>query len=348
MFNGILVIIGTIIGAGFASGKEIFTFFNVYGKLGLLGLMVSQVLICFVIYKTFCIILKEDIISYPDFISKTITKSPFINSVICNIMNIFLLISFIVMVAGFAAFFSQELKLSYMFGAFLISVLCFLTFLGNIDGIVKVNKLFIPLLILIILLLGITNLKCFVCFNFYTLPTSYNWLISTFLYSSYNLVILIPILISLKKYVKTIKDAKLIAIFTTFFLCLMSMILFFLLNYNFIEIANLELPIIYIASKLSILFKYICSFAILGAIFTTAISSGYSFLTTLNIKNRKKYFFVSALICIVSILLSNIGFSNLLNILYPIMGFLRINTNRIYSVFFKNTLKILLFTDINM
>lgn len=35
MINSILVIIGTIIGAGFASGKEIFTFFNVYGLYGL-------------------------------------------------------------------------------------------------------------------------------------------------------------------------------------------------------------------------------------------------------------------------------------------------------------------------
>lgn len=34
MINSILVIIGTIIGAGFASGKEIFTFFNVYGVFG--------------------------------------------------------------------------------------------------------------------------------------------------------------------------------------------------------------------------------------------------------------------------------------------------------------------------
>ena len=39
------VIIGTIIGAGFASGQEIYTFFNVYGLKGLLGIFISCMLI---------------------------------------------------------------------------------------------------------------------------------------------------------------------------------------------------------------------------------------------------------------------------------------------------------------
>ena len=53
MFKAIFVIIGTIIGAGFASGKEIFTFFNIYGIWGFLGLIISELIIGFVLYKTF-------------------------------------------------------------------------------------------------------------------------------------------------------------------------------------------------------------------------------------------------------------------------------------------------------
>ena len=54
MFNGVLdcknifkvtfVIIGTIIGAGFASGQEILIFFNNYGFYGLIGLIFSIIL----------------------------------------------------------------------------------------------------------------------------------------------------------------------------------------------------------------------------------------------------------------------------------------------------------------
>ena len=77
MFNAILVIIGTIIGAGFASGKEIFTFFNSYGYYGFLGLLISEVIIGFVIYKAFYIIINYNIKSYSEFVGKTITKSRF-------------------------------------------------------------------------------------------------------------------------------------------------------------------------------------------------------------------------------------------------------------------------------
>ena len=49
MLNAVFVIIGTIIGAGFASGKEIFTFFNIYGGYGILGIFLAEFLIGFVI-----------------------------------------------------------------------------------------------------------------------------------------------------------------------------------------------------------------------------------------------------------------------------------------------------------
>lgn len=323
MISSIFVIIGTVIGAGFASGKEIFTFFNVYGFYGLYGLVVSVIFMGFIIYKTLSITINNNVTSYHDFIDKVITKSKFVNSIICNIVNLFLIISFIIMVAGFAAYFTQELNISYIIGASLIALLCFLTFLRNIDGIVKINKYFIPFLIFIILLLGFKNLDCFLCFNYYTSDVSFNWFVSSILYASYNLILLIPILISLKSYVKNIHTSMIVSIIITFILLLMSMTLYCLLNYYFTDIQNLELPTVYIASKFGNTFKYICSFVILGAIFTTAASSGFGFLNNLNIKDNKIYFLTSLSICVLAVILSKIGFSTLLNLLYPILGFLR-------------------------
>lgn len=348
MFNSILVIIGTIIGAGFASGKEIFTFFNVHGVWGFLGLIFSELIIGFVIYKTLYIVINFKISSYSDFISITITKSKFINSVICNVINIFLLISFIVMVAGFAAYFAQELNMPYFFGASVISILCFFTFLRNINGIVKINRYFIPFLIFIILLLGLKNIDSFVYLNYHASATSFNWIVSALLYASYNSVIAIPILISLKDFVHNINTAKIVSFLTTLFLLLMAITLFCLLNYYFVDIKDVELPTIYISSASGKIFQYICGFILLGAIFTTAISSGYGFLINLNITNKRLYCFISIMICLVSVLLSNIGFSNLLNYLYPILGVLRFCANCFYIIFCENTLKNLYFIDISM
>lgn len=322
LLNCVCVIIGTIIGAGFSSGKEIFTFFNIYGFYGLVGLILSQIIIGIIIYKFFVILIKYDISSYSNFIHRIIPKSNFMYNVVCNIVTIFLLISFIVMVAGFSAYFNQEYSIPYIVGSIVICVLSFFTFLNNINGIVRINSYFIPFLIFIIILLGFKNLECFTNITYHSINSEFSWVINFLLYASYNLVVVVPILITLKKYVTNIKKAKLISFFVTLFLIIMSVIIFILLNHYFIDIHSLELPIIYIASQTGNIFRYVYGIAILFAIFTTAISSGYAFLNNLNIRNKKAYTFISFLVCLVSIFLSNIGFGSLLNNLYPILGFL--------------------------
>lgn len=332
MLNTIFVIIGTIIGAGFASGKEIFTFFNVYGGYGFVGLLLACTIIGFVIYKAFYIIINNNVTSYHEFINVAFCKSNFASLILYNIINIFLLISFIVMVAGFAAYFSQELNIASIVGALLIAVLSFITFLKSIDGVVKINVYLIPCLIIIIFILGFKNLNCFTFFEYSYSKYSFNWIIRSLLYASYNLIMLLPILISLKKYVYSFKRARIVSCGSIFFLTLMAIILFFLLNYHFTEIENIELPTVFIAGKLGVFYKYSCGFAILAAIFTTAISSGYGFLNNLNIKNSKSCIFVALAMCLFSVLLSNIGFSTLLNLLYPLLGLLRVCTNYAYII----------------
>ena len=61
------VIIGTMIGAGFASGQEINLFFNCYGNIGILGMILSCLLTGFIIYQVFQILQKRNIHNYSEF-----------------------------------------------------------------------------------------------------------------------------------------------------------------------------------------------------------------------------------------------------------------------------------------
>jgi len=106
------VIIGTIIGAGFSSGQEILVFFNQYGTYGFLGLIISISFICFVIYKTLIIIWNNNINTYSKFIEYIFPNKIKENKIILyttnNIVNIFLLISFYIMIARlFFLFFTR-------------------------------------------------------------------------------------------------------------------------------------------------------------------------------------------------------------------------------------------------
>ena len=200
------VIIGTIIGAGFASGQEIYTFFNVYGLKGLLGIFISCLLIGIVIYKTLKISMQLKQEEYEAFLKSIIPEKWRDNKILIftinNIINIFLLISFFIMVSGFASYFFQEFQASKIYGGIIIAILSLITFFKDINGIVKINTYLIPILILLVILLGAKQINCGkLCFNNFQ-ESNVRWILSSILYASYNSITLIPMLVSMKKMIK--------------------------------------------------------------------------------------------------------------------------------------------------
>ena len=81
------------------------------------------------------------------------------------------------------------------------------------------------------------------------------------------------------------------------------------------------MPAVYAISNIWPNIKSIYGIIILISIFTTAISLGISFLKNVSI-NKKSYNAIAILICTSSIIFSRLGFSNLVNVMYPILGFL--------------------------
>lgn len=81
------------------------------------------------------------------------------------------------------------------------------------------------------------------------------------------------------------------------------------------------MPAVYAINNIWPDIKNIYGVIIMISIFTTAISLGISFLNNTTQKQRN-YKYISIFICTTSIIFSKIGFSNLVNILYPILGIL--------------------------
>lgn len=148
----VFVIIGTLIGAGFASGQEVYVFFFSFGIKGLLGILISSIIIGITIYKTLKIIHKNNIDNYREFLNNLI-KNKKINNIINAIINIFILVSFYIMIAGFGAYLQQEFKLNNIIGSSILAILCLILFKTNVKGLVNVNEILIPILIIIIILI---------------------------------------------------------------------------------------------------------------------------------------------------------------------------------------------------
>ena len=323
IFKITFVIIGTLIGAGFASGQEIYIFFFSFGKNGIWGIIVSSILMGIIIYNTLKIIDKYGISSYKEFINIIANKN-YKNNIFNIIINIFILITFFIMIAGFGAYFEQVLKINHIFGSIALAFLCFFVFQTSVKGLVKVNEILIPILILLICFIGILNFMQ-IDFeksinNIYKFNSS-GWLLNSLLYSSYNSILLIPTLITLKNYIKNKKSIFKISLFTTIIIIILSIFLFFILSDVDIEIKKLEMPVVYAVGNIFNIFIYVYGFIIISSIFTTSIALGTSFLQN-TAKNKKSYTHIAGIMCITSVVVSNFGFSNLVNLLYPIFGYL--------------------------
>ena len=136
--KAVSVIIGTIIGAGFASGKEIYIFFGQYGKFGIIGAIVSATLTGVIIYSTIAITKRLQIKSNNEFLEK-ISNSSKVKIILENVINAFLLVSFWIMCAGFCTFFKQEFKIPIIITASINAIITYFLLMKNMDGIIKLN-----------------------------------------------------------------------------------------------------------------------------------------------------------------------------------------------------------------
>lgn len=324
----IFVIIGSIIGAGFASGKEIYNFFIIYGVQGVIGIILASTVVGYLLFKIFKIVEQKQIEDYDIFlteITKKYTifqKHKYILDGIKNVIKIFLLISFYIMIAAFSAYFSQEFGINNIISAIILAIICYIVFMGSIERITKVNSILIPILIFIITILAILNFNSFSNINLMQIEKEQIKSVKdAILYASYNSIVLIPIIIPLKKYLTTKRDKNIVSIFTTIILAIIAIGIFGIVLQVDIDVNAIELPTVYVAAKMGNIFKYGYGIVIIAAIFTSAISAGFGILEN-SIHNRKRYKTKALLMCATSIIVSTLGFSWLVNTTYPIFGIL--------------------------
>ena len=321
VLKSVFVIVGAVVGAGFASGQEIYSFFNIYNENGLIGIIISSVLLGVIIYK----VLKKsndfNLNNYDELLER-IKVPKTVKNVLNIIINIFLLISFYIMVAGFTAYFEQEFNIPRIITALAITSISYITFMKNIEGITKVSMWIVPILIIIILIIGLQSnpIRTIQEIELENINIKANWVLKAIEYTSYNSILLVPVLISLRKYSKS--NERKIGIITGLIFASLSITIYLVLVKEG-NLLGIEIPMIKIANEYGSIFKYAYSLVIIFAIYTTMISEGYGFLTNCT-KTKKQYKKIAKVICISAIFISNISFSFLINLTYPVFGILGI------------------------
>ncbi|HEX3031100.1 MAG TPA: hypothetical protein VHS59_02490, partial [Bacillota bacterium] len=183
--------IGTVVGAGFASGQETLQFFAAYGMGGILGIIVAS--LGFGILGAYILYLgkKLQTSSYQPLFHYLCGKS--LGRVLDVIVTIFLFGAMVVMLAGVGAIFEEHLGIPRLWGVVGTMLLALVTVFYGLKGVMAANTVLIPIMILLTVGISLYSLN----YHGVTLrdiqagsprvAAAPHWLLSAFLYISYNL-----------------------------------------------------------------------------------------------------------------------------------------------------------------
>lgn len=310
------LIIATIVGAGFSSGKEILIYFNQTGKFAIFNILISSIVVGVCIYFVLKICRRNNIEDYYSFISYITNYT--VGNIVNIIMKIFLIIIFFIMISGFGSFISEVFKIPNIIGAIILAAVSYITLQFNINGIMKVSNYIVPVIIIGIMIIFSLNISSS-SYNLKYLNES-NDFTSGLIYAAYNLVIAIPIIINSSKKIENTKQIFAISIVSAITIFILVFAIYYVLNSNLTLVLDVDMPLLNISKNINTLLYFYYILIICFSIYSTAVSALYSSISKYE-NEKKKYSFYCIILCIASIIVSNIGFSTLVNYGFRFIGY---------------------------
>ncbi|MCE5222510.1 MAG: transporter [Clostridium sp.] len=325
IFQVATVFIGTIVGAGLASGKEITEFFTMYGVNSFLGIIacgIFYIIMGSIISK---ISIDYNLSSYSDVIN--IISPNILGKFTGFITTFFLISSASIILAGSGALIHQFFGIPQILGSLIMISIAVFFLLRDTEGLIEVNSFIVPGLI------GTLTLITFLYFSFCKDTISFSNIsnfppqksglaISTILYAGYNTLSASGVLVPLSTQMKKTKTMIIGVITGAIGLTMLCLMINLLLTVNQPYIYIYEIPLLFVANRFGNIIQALLLVIIWLEMFSTEVSDIYSISKTLeksfNLKFKKAIFIVLG----VALLISQFGFGNLITKLYPMFGLL--------------------------
>lgn len=310
--------IGTVIGAGFASGQEVLQFFGRYGLSGLFGIGITILIMGSTTYKIFLIGVRLKTDSYRDFLIEVIGPK-YINAA-DFFFFVFTLILIGVMFAGCGAIFEQ-LEIGYWWGVILTAVILIMVLFHDLPGLMVVNMVVIPLMFLAAL--GITLFAASYRPNLVLLPVKgCHWLLAAFQFSSYNIILSLPVLLAIARRNLQKPILRSGGWMGSGVLGIMTGLIYWALLSHFDILQNQDLPMVLLAKIWGKPAFFGYTLIIWGEMVTTILANTYGLGKRAVAITGWPFQTVVLVLTTVGIGISKLGFTNLVARCYPVFGYL--------------------------
>lgn len=311
------LIIGTTIGAGYASGRELWQFFGHESGLAILLFTVFFSASCMVIMK----------VSHE---KKSTDYLPVLRAIVGTKLSglydvmifLYLFTTTVVMVAGSGAT-GQAFNFPYWWGVLVIVIALIILFTKDISGLLTMNQVILPLLLggLLYILIMFTLDQDLSLFSHW--HEQRNWT-AAFPFTALNILPLIAVLGAIGNKVNTKQEIWIASIGSGLTLGTIS----FIYNSSLIQIADelllYEIPLFAILRDYPFGMLILMSVLLWFAIFTTAAAGVLGIVSRLQSIWNLPVWVLVTVILITMIPLTTLGFSTLINYIYPVYGILNL------------------------
>ena len=325
-----MVYIGTVVGAGFATGQEILQFFVRFGIGGLWGILLSTVL--FALYGVLIMRLGMALSARSHLeVIQGIGGAGF-GVLIDALIMLSLFGAVTAMLAGSGALFAQQFGVPAALGSAVMAVLTAVTVMRGLHGVINAISAVVPFL-----LVSVIGISVYALMNappdLQGVPVSGgglmgNWLWAAILYSSYNILMSASILAPLGGAVSDRRQVFRGGALGGIGLGAASLLIYLALSASSAETRGLAVPLLHIAGRIGPLAGALFSAVLLAEIYTTAVGSLYGFSARLAGQGGTRGgasptgMPIKIIVAtVLAFLASLLGFTNLVRTLYPLQGY---------------------------
>lgn len=313
--------IGTVVGAGFATGQEILQFFTAYGWWAPLTIALTTGL--FIWLGTKLMILSRDIQarSYED-INRMLFGDR-IGSVVSLFMMAIIICVNSVLLAGAGSVFSEHLHVNYQIGLLITLGGSYWFVSRGMDAILKLNSIVAPTMLTFTVFIMFHTLQmpnASQVLSLHTDKTFYAAWSAPLLYSAFNLAMAQAVLVPLGASIPDKKVIRLGGIWGGVLIGVLLLSGHFALAVYMPGITQFNIPMGHIATGLSTIVQFIYVMLIFSEIFTTYIADVYGITLQLHQRTGVHPNIITLTIMLFCFLFSQFGFKPLVSFLYPLFG----------------------------
>ena len=320
--TGILVVAGgyaaAVIGAGFASGQEIVSFFVRQGRLGLIGIAAACLFFSLFAAVVLSRCVGERIHSFTELLGNIVPNKA-LRRAIEVVIFLCAMSTMCVMTSCAGEIGAQLYGVPVIIGAVIFSVVCGMVFLMETRNMMGTNAL-----------LGavITTGIIFTCLyilryrEHQTMSVQVKAVVSGLTYAGYNVVGTGAVLAGMSRFLKSKKEAAVAAATSGMVLFLMITLIWTVLSIYYGKINLGEIPMLTMAFRQGRALGIFYGVMLAAAVITTGISSGYAVIDMLSRKMTAKT--AANVTLFISFCMSGAGFSTLIDTLYRLCGYVGI------------------------